>query len=119
MACTLVVSDVSSCQTSLTLEVDGELDMGCSLWPRTAMKSAIIGTILPLITPYRCWKSVICSRTVHYPPKITLDFLRKCQFPKPFPHWANRESKSGAVIKRLQPRPVSAEDLANVRIRFA
>lgn len=82
---TLAASGVPSCQGSLTLDVAGKPDMGCfvvarhrkderSYWDDVTLEHALgILGIQNLFT------------TVHYPPRITLDFLRKCQFPKPFP----------------------------------
>jgi hypothetical protein len=83
---TLAASGVPSCQTSLTLDVAGEPDMGCFVvaphkneegkyWDDVTLDHAL--AILGIRNLFR---------TVHYPPKITLDFRRKCQFPKPFPY---------------------------------
>jgi hypothetical protein len=83
---TLAASGVPTCQGSLTLDVAGEPDMGCfvvaphrkeerNYWDDVALDQAlaVLGTDN-------------LFRTVHYPPRITLAFLRKCQFSKPFPY---------------------------------
>jgi hypothetical protein len=83
---TLAASSVPSCQTSLTLDVAGEPDMGCFVvaphrseerkyWDDVTLDDAL--AILGIRNLFR---------TVHYPPKLTLDFRRQCQFPKPFPY---------------------------------
>jgi Domain of unknown function (DUF6794) len=82
----LAAFGVASCQRSLTLDVSGEPDMGCFVvaphrneerkyWDDLTLDRALAG--LGIQNQFR---------TVHYPPKITLNFLRKCQFPKPFPY---------------------------------
>ena len=83
---TLAASGVPSCQTSLTLDVAGKPDMGCFVvaphrneerknWDDVTLDHAL--AILGIQNLFR---------TLHYPPKITLDFARQCQFSKPFPY---------------------------------
>ncbi|HXP44950.1 MAG TPA: DUF6794 domain-containing protein [Candidatus Acidoferrales bacterium] len=83
---TLAASGVPGCQNFLTLDVAGEPDMGCFVvapyhneerkyWDDLTLDQAL--AVLGIRNLFK---------TVHYPPKITLDFLRKCQFPKPFPY---------------------------------
>ena len=83
---TFAASGVPSCQTSLTLDVTGEPDMGCFVvaphrneerkyWDDVTLDHAL--ALLGIRNLFR---------TIHYPPKIMLDFARKCQFSKPFPY---------------------------------
>ena len=83
---TLAAYGVPNCQSSLTLDVTGNPDTGCFVvaphrkeerkyWDDLALDHAL--AVLGIRNLFR---------TVHYPPKITLDFLRKCQFTKPFPY---------------------------------
>jgi hypothetical protein len=83
---TLRASGMPSCQMSLTLDVAGEPDMSCFVvaphrkeerkyWDDVALDQAL--AVLGIHNLFT---------TVHYPPKITLDFLRKCQFSRPFPN---------------------------------
>jgi len=82
---TLAVSGASSCQTSLTLDVDGEPEMGCFVVAPHGNEERNYWDDLTLDHALAVLGIRDMFRTVHYPPKITLDFLRKCQFPKPFP----------------------------------
>jgi hypothetical protein len=83
---TLAASGVPGCQNSLTLDVAGEPDMGCFVVApyhneeRKYCDDLTLDQALAVLAIRNLFK------TVHYPPKITLDFLRKCQFPKPFPY---------------------------------
>jgi len=83
---TLAASAAPSGQASLTLDVAGDPNRGCFVvaahrkeerkyWDHVALDHAL--AILAIRIQFR---------TVRYPPKITLDFLGKCQFPKPFPY---------------------------------
>ena len=78
----LAASGVSGCQNSLTLEVAGKPNMDCyvaaphrreqlKLWedPTLAQALSVLGT-------------ENAFKTVNYPPKLTLDFVRQCQHPK-------------------------------------
>lgn len=80
---TLTASGVSGCQKSLTLDVAGGPDMGCFVVAPEGRKywdDVTLDRALAILGTHNLF------RTVHYPPKITLDFFRKCQFPKPFPY---------------------------------
>ena len=83
---TLAASGVPSCQRSLTLDVAGEPDMGCFVVAphRNEERKYVDDVTLDQALAVLGLRNLF--RTVHYPPKITLDFLRKCQFPKPFPY---------------------------------
>jgi len=83
---TLNSSGVLSCQTSLTLDIAGEPDMGCFVvaphrnderryWDDVTLDQAL--TVLGTDNLFT---------TTHYPPKITLRFRRKCRFHHPFPY---------------------------------
>jgi hypothetical protein len=83
---TLAGSGTTSCQTSLTLEVAGKPDMACYV---VAPHGKDVGDTVNNITLDKAlgalgFQNVFSA--VHYPPKITLEFVRKCQFPQPFPY---------------------------------
>jgi hypothetical protein len=79
----LAAAGTPMCQSSLTLEVVGKPDMHCFVdapfaknladgAKETTLETALEGLgFLNLCTPS------------HVPPKVTLDFARKCQFPTP------------------------------------
>ena len=81
---TLAASDTSNCQRSLTLDVAGGPDMSCFVVAphrneeRKYWDDVTLDRALAVLGTQNLFK------TVHYPPKITLSFLRKCQFQKPF-----------------------------------
>ncbi len=75
-----------ACQTSLTLEVAGKPDMGCFV---VAPHGKQVGASVNDMTLDRALASLGFQNmfhTVHNPPKLTLEFIRKCQFPEPFPY---------------------------------
>jgi hypothetical protein len=83
---TLSTSGVPSCQSSLTLDDAGEPDMGCFVVAPHRKEERKYWDDLTLDHALALLGLQNLFRTVHYPPKITLDFQRKCQFPKPFPY---------------------------------
>jgi hypothetical protein len=73
----------SRCQTSLTLELDGNPDAHCFV---DAPHDKRVSDQVKDITLDKALGGLgffNLFRTVHNPPKITLDFARKCQFPTP------------------------------------
>jgi hypothetical protein len=83
---TLAASGVPGCQSSLTLDVAGEPDMGCFVVAPHHNEERKYWDELTLDQALAVLGTRNLFKTVHYPPKIMLDFLRKCQFPKPFPY---------------------------------
>ena len=84
---TLMASGAPSCQrSSLTLDVAGEPDMGCFVVAPHRKEERKYWDDVTLDQALAVLGTQNQFRTVHYPPKITLDFLRKCQFSKPFPY---------------------------------
>jgi len=82
----LASSGMPSCQSSLTLDIAGEPDMGCFAIAPHRKEEHKYWDDLTLDHALALLGSRNLFRTIHYPPKITLDFQRKCQFPKPFPY---------------------------------
>ena len=79
----LATAGAAPCQTSLTLEVAGEPDLHCFV---SAPHEAGVSDKVKDITLGKALNGpgfFNLFRTVHEPPKITLDFARKCQFPTP------------------------------------
>jgi hypothetical protein len=83
---TLAASSVPNCQSSLTLDVAGKPDMGCFVVAPHHKEERKYWDDLTLDQALAVLGTRNLFKTVHYPPKITLDFLRKCQFSKPFPY---------------------------------
>jgi uncharacterized protein DUF6794 len=83
---TLAASSVPSCQRSLTLVVAGEPQMTCFVVAPHGKEERKYWDDVTLEQALAVLGNQNQFRTVHYPPKMTLDFLRKCQFPKPFPY---------------------------------
>jgi len=83
---TLAASGVASCQSSLTLEVAGKPDMGCFVAAPHRKDERPYWDDLTLDQAFGVLGTRNLFSTVHYPPKLTLDFARQCQFPKPFPY---------------------------------
>jgi hypothetical protein len=83
---TVAVSGEPGCQASLTLDVAGDPDMGCFVDAPHSKEERKYFDDLPLDRALPVLEIRNMFRTVHYPPKITLDFVRKCQFSKPFPY---------------------------------
>jgi hypothetical protein len=87
----LAVAGSMPCQTSLTLEVAGKPDAHCFVdAPRASeqVKDITLDKALNGLGFLNLF------RTVHEPPKITLDFSRKCQFPTP-PYLYGSHQNSG------------------------
>ncbi len=79
----LVTTRTTLCQTSLTLEVAGNPDAHCFV---DAPHDKRVSNQVKDITLDKGLNGLGFSnlfRTVHEPPKITLNFARKCQFPRP------------------------------------
>ena len=83
---TLAASGEPSCQSSLTLDVAGKPDMGCFVVAPHRKEESKYWDDLALDHALAVLGTRNLFRTVHYPPNITLDFLRNCQFSKPFPY---------------------------------
>ena len=83
---TLAVSGLPNCQDPLTLDVAGRPEMGCFVVAPHRSEERKYWDDLTLDQALAVLGIRNLFRTVHYPPKITLDFLRTCQFPKPFPY---------------------------------
>jgi hypothetical protein len=83
---TLAASGVPSCQSSLRLDVSGKPDMDCFVVAPHSKEERKYWDDLTLDRALAVLGIRNLFRTVHYPPKITLAFLRNCQFPKPFPN---------------------------------
>jgi hypothetical protein len=83
---TLAASGVPSCQSSLTLEVAGKPDMGCFVVAPHRKNERKYWDDLTLDQALAVLGTQNLFRTVHYPPKIALDFFRMCQFSEPFPY---------------------------------
>jgi len=81
----LAASGVPSCQSSLTLDVAGKPDMDCFVVAPHRKEERKSWDDLTLDRALAVLEIRNFFRTAHYPPKITLDFLRTCQFAKPFP----------------------------------
>jgi hypothetical protein len=82
----LAASGVPSCQSSLTLDVAGKPDMDCFVVAPHRNEERKYWDDLTLDRALAVLGTQNLFRTVHYPPKLTLDFVRQCQFPKPFPY---------------------------------
>jgi hypothetical protein len=80
----LAASGTKTCQASLALDVAGKPDMHCFV---VAPHGKGVGDIdnMPLDKALSAMGLQNMFRTVHYPPKLTLEFIRACQFPQPFP----------------------------------
>ena len=79
-------SDAKTCQTSLTLEVAGKPDMGCFVVAPHGKKAGRSMNDVTLDQALRTLGFQNLFHTIHNPPKLTLEFARKCQFPQPFPY---------------------------------
>jgi len=82
----LAASAVPSCQSSLQLDVAGKPDMDCYVVAPHGNKERKYWDDLALDRALAVLGTQNLFRTVHYPPKLTLDFNRKCHFPTPFPY---------------------------------
>lgn len=82
----LATSGGLGCQNSLSLDVAGKPNMGCYVVAPHDKKERKYWDDLTLDQALAVLGTQNLFTTVHYPPKITLDFLRECQFPTPFPY---------------------------------
>jgi hypothetical protein len=81
----LTTSSTPPCQTSLTLEVGGKPDMSCYVVAPHGKKASDAVNDMTLDRALATLGLDNLFRTIHYPPKLTLQFARKCQFERPFP----------------------------------
>ena len=79
-------SGTITCQTSLSLEVAGKPDMDCFVVAPHGKNAGIPVNDMPLDRALDALGLQNQFSTYHYPPKLTLEFARKCQFPQPFPY---------------------------------
>jgi hypothetical protein len=79
----LAITGTTPCQTSLTLEVAGSPDARCFVDAPHGKRSFDQVKDIALDTALNRLGFFNLFTTVHEPPKITLDFARKCQFPTP------------------------------------
>jgi hypothetical protein len=80
----LGASGTKTCQASLTLDVAGKPDMHCFV---VAPHGKDVSDVdhMSLDKALTAMGLQTMFRTIHYPPKLTLEFIRACQFPQPFP----------------------------------
>jgi hypothetical protein len=79
-------SGTAACQTSLTLEIAGKPDLGCfGVAPHGKGAGNVVNN-MTLNHALGVLGTQNLFRTIHYPPKVLLEFARKCQFPQPFPY---------------------------------
>ncbi|MGZ4841657.1 MAG: DUF6794 domain-containing protein [Candidatus Angelobacter sp.] len=74
------------CQTSLTLEVAGKPDLGCFVVAPHGKEAGKSVNDMTLDQALGTLGFQNLFHTVHNPPKLTVEFARKCQFPNPFPY---------------------------------
>ena len=79
----LAASGTTLCQTSLTLELAGKPDAPCFVDAPHGKQASDQAKDITLDKALNGLGFLNLFRTVHEPPKITLDFARKCQFPTP------------------------------------
>lgn len=79
----LALTGTSLCQTSLTLEVAGKPDANCYVDAPHGKRGPSQVNDIPLDEALYGLGFFNLFRTVNNPPKITLNFARKCQFPTP------------------------------------
>jgi hypothetical protein len=79
----LAASGTNLCQTSLTLELTGNPDAHCFVDAPHGKQTSDQAKDITLDKALNGLGFLNLFRTVHEPPKITLDFARKCQFPTP------------------------------------
>jgi hypothetical protein len=81
----LTTSSTTVCETSLSLEVAGKPDMSCFVVAPHGRNAGISVGDMTLDQALGVLGLQNQFSTYHSPPKITLEFARKCQFPQPFP----------------------------------
>ena len=79
----MAVTGTTPCQTSLTLEMAGKPDAHCFVDAPNGKRVSDQVKDITLEKALNGLGFLNLFRTVHEPPKITLDFARKCQFPAP------------------------------------
>jgi hypothetical protein len=79
----VAVVGTAPCQTSLTLEMAGEPDAHCFVAAPNGKRVSDQVKDIALGKALNGLGFVNLFRTVHMPPRIVLDFARKCQFPTP------------------------------------
>ena len=79
----LAASGVSGCQGSLTLDVAGKPNMDCYVAAPHRDQERKLWDDLTLDQALAVLGTGNSFKTVHYPPKLTLDFVRQCQHAKP------------------------------------
>jgi hypothetical protein len=79
----LASSGVSGCQSALTLDVAGKPNMDCYIAAPHQKEERQLWDDLTLDQALAVLGTRNSFRTVNYPPKLTLDFVRPCQLPKP------------------------------------
>jgi len=82
----LAASGTTLCQASLTLEVAGKPDMSCYVVAPHGKDAGDSLNNMPLDRALGALGFQNLFSTAHYPPKLKLEFVRKCQFPQPFPY---------------------------------
>jgi len=82
----LDASGISTCQSALTLEVAGKPDMGCYVAAPHGKRAGNSVNDMTLDQALSVLGLHNLFSTVQYPPKIALQFARRCQFPQPFPY---------------------------------
>jgi hypothetical protein len=76
-------SGMSGCQSSLALEVAGKPNMDCYVAAPHSSEQPKFWDDLSLDQALAVLGKGNAFKTVNYPPKLTLDFVRQCQHPKP------------------------------------
>jgi hypothetical protein len=79
----LAASGVAGCQGSLTLDVAGKPNLDCYVAAPHRDQERKLWDDLTLDQALAVLGTGNLFKTVHYPPKLTLDFVRQCQHAKP------------------------------------
>ena len=79
-------SGTAKCQGSLTLEIAGKPDLGCFVYAPHGKNAGNAVNDVTLDRALGVLGMENLFSTVHYPPKVVLEFARQCQFPEPFPY---------------------------------
>jgi hypothetical protein len=83
---TLPAAGDSDCDNSLSLEISGDPDLGCFVAAPHKKQDRKYWDDLTLEQALAVLGTDNMFRIFHYPPKLRLDFFRKCQFREPFPY---------------------------------
>jgi hypothetical protein len=70
----------------LRLEAAGKPDLGCFVVAPHGKKAAKFVSDMTLDHALGALGTQNFFTTLHYPPKLVLEFTRRCQFPQPFPY---------------------------------